>query len=142
MPPPIQFYRRASLECREYLRENRDECQNYLRRIYDDDLQEFRENMVETLFNSHTFFNTIDECIAFIGNDASIMVQLIDYVAEEDSNYGEPLSDNTMLSKFNMCMYFVGSDLILSDEGWEDIISCYRHWYDSDTDDETDSDTE
>jgi hypothetical protein len=143
MPPPTQFYQRASLECREYLRENRDECREYLRRNYDDDLQEFRENMAVTLFGGDMSFHTPEECLAFIGNDARLIFDLVDYVADQDSNYGEPLSDTDLLSKFNYCMYFVGTDMILSDDGWEDIISAYRHWYDDDTDSEEDSsDTE
>lgn len=130
MSAPRQFYEKASYECREYLRENRDEW----RATNDETLQEFRETMVETLFNTNVEFRTVNDCLAFIGNDARLIFDLVDYVADQDSNYGEPLSDTDLLSKFNYCMYFVGSDMILSDDGWVDIISAYRHWYDSDTD--------
>jgi len=135
MPIPTQFYRKASYECREYLRENIDEW----KATDDDTLQDFKDTMVETLFNTNIEFRTINDCLAFIGNDASLIFDLVDYVAEQDSNYSEPVSGTDLISKFNCCMYFVGSDLVLSDEGWEDVISTYRHWYDTDTDDETDS---
>jgi hypothetical protein len=109
MTAPIQFYQYAKREIVDYLNEN-DEWRN------NTDLEEFKEVMTETLFNSFVMFHTATECIDFIDNKARLIFDLIDYVLSE----GEASGD--LVSQFNLCQYYVGRTLIDEIEDMEKTI--------------------
>jgi hypothetical protein len=98
MSYPIQFYQSAKRDVDEYIKEN--EYNNV-------DLDEYKELMLETLFNDCISFYTVSDCIEFIDNKAKDIFKMVDYIETE----GEEVPKD-LIQQFNLCLYLVGRNII------------------------------
>jgi hypothetical protein len=74
-----------------------------------EDLDEFKELMHETLFNTYNAFSTATECIQFIDNSAKNIFLIESYLETKDIPEEIP---KDLIKQFNLCLYFVARDII------------------------------
>ena len=122
------FVTDANEQIKEYMREN-----TQWKNINEDDLEAFKDEIVNTLFNTDTKFYTLHDCSSYVGHNAIALAEIIDYVMERDDFDG---GRETTVSIFNLCWYF-SADFIYDEEKWNRLVDELKE----ETDDET-SDTE
>ena len=123
------FVTDANEQIKEYMREN-----TQWRNMDEDDLEEFKDEIVNTLFNQDTKFYTLHDCSAYVGHNAIALAEIIDYVIEREEFDGR----KTTVELFNLCWYF-SADFIYDEEKWNQLVEELGE--DTDTDSESDSDT-
>lgn len=100
-------------EITEYMMENEDKWQNKC----DEDLEEFKDEMIEMVFNSD-FFTTNQSCIDYVS--VHDIFNIVDYAIEklDESPWNETY---TVRQSFNLAWYNVGTELI--HERWQDCLN-------------------
>lgn len=118
----------ANEQIKEYMREN-----TQWKDMDEDDLEAFKDEIVNTLFNTDHKFYTLHDCSAYVGHNAIALAEIIDYVMERDEFDDQR---RTTVELFNLCWYF-SADFIYDEEKWTRLVDELKE----ETDDET-SDTE
>ena len=121
------FTEDADEQIKEYMREN-----TQWKDMDEDDLESFKDEIVNTLFNSDTKFHTLHDCSAYVGHNAIALAEIIDYTMERDEFDDQR---RTTVELFNLCWYF-SADFIYVPEHWNRLVDELKE----ETDDET-SDT-
>ena len=98
-------------EITEYMMENEDKWQNKC----DEDLEEFKDEMIQMVFNSEEFFTTNQSCIDYVS--VHDIFNIVDYVNENQDE-----GPWTLRQTFNLAWYYVGCELVY--ERWQD---CLNH---------------
>jgi hypothetical protein len=103
----IYFITDAKDQVKEYMLEN-TEWQN----MNEDDLEEFKEKIVNALFIDTKFY-TLYDCAEYVENKAIALAEIIDYMLEREE------FDNckTTVELFNHCWYLI-ADFIYDDDEW------------------------
>jgi hypothetical protein len=100
----------ANQQVKEYMLEN-TEWKN-------EDLEDFKEKMINDIFNTDYKFHTLGDCSEYVGHNAIAMAKIIDYTLEKNE-FNE--NCKTVVDLFNLCWYFT-ADWIYNDEEWDDFV--------------------
>jgi hypothetical protein len=119
------FVTDANEQIKEYMREN-----TQWRDMDEDDLEEFKDEIVNTLFNSDYKFKTLHDCSAYVGDNAIALAEIIDYVMEREEFDG---GRETTVGLFNLCWYF-SADFIYDEEKWNLLVDELKEETDSESD--------
>jgi hypothetical protein len=129
---PEQFTDLAMEEIVDYLAQNRERWENKT----EEEIDEFKEEVEQMLFNTVVKFETRYDCTTFIDGSADLIFCVVDYVAGMDENYGG--LDKSLIAQFNRCWLYTGMEMIRDE--WEELIEKandnYESDYESDSDDE------
>lgn len=128
---PEQFTDLAMEEIVDYLAQNRERWENKT----EDEIDEFKEEVEQMLFNTDIKFVTRYDCTTFIDGSADLIFCIVDYVAEIDEEFGGG-HDKSLIAQFNRCWLYTGMEMIRDE--WEELIEKAND--ETDTDSETDSD--
>jgi hypothetical protein len=101
-------------EIMEYMMENEENWQNKS----DEHLDEFKDEMIQMVFNSEEFFTTNQSCIDYVS--AHDIFNIVDYVNEKQEG-----GTWTLRETFNFAWYYVGEELVR--ERWQDCLEHYAN---------------
>jgi len=124
---PEQFTDLAMEEIVDYLAQNRERWENKT----EEEIDEFKEEVEQMLFNTDTKFNNRHDCTDFIDDNADLIFFVVDYVAEIDDEFGGGQSPS-LIAQFNRCWLYTGMEMIRDE--WEELIEKATDTTDSETD--------
>ena len=119
------FVTDANEQVKEYMREN-----TQWRDMDEDELEEFKDEIHQTLFNSGHKFYTLHDCSAYVGHNAIALAEIIDYVVEREEYDG---GRETTVGLFNLCWYF-SAEFIYDEEKWNLLVDELKEFTDSESD--------
>jgi len=134
MSCPTVFLNDATTEIKEYMRENEQ-----WRDANEEDLEEFKQEIINTLFIEGLKFYTLQDCLDYVGNDASVLAEVIDYTLDRNDDFDD--KPKTVVEMFNKCWYFA-PDFIYGEEEWNELVESLDETTDEDTDEDTDEEME